>query len=90
MKKIPLTCPSCENTLAVTELSCGECHTKISGNFDLPSVLQLPADELEFILQFVLASGSLKQMAIEMDKSYPTVRNKLNDIIENLTQIQNQ
>lgn len=90
MKKIPLNCPSCENTLEVTELSCNECDTRISGKFSLPSLLQLPPDELEFILQFVITSGSLKKMALEMEKSYPTVRNKLDDVIEKLVLIKNQ
>ncbi len=89
VKKIPLNCPSCETPLEVTELSCNECDTRISGKFPLPLLLKLPPDELEFILQFVLTSGSLKKMALEMEKSYPTVRNKLDDVIENLTRIKN-
>jgi hypothetical protein len=47
--------------------------------------LLAPADQ-EFILQFVMFSGSLKEMAKLMGVSYPTVRNRLNAIIEKLAQ----
>jgi hypothetical protein len=46
--------------------------------------MQLPQDDQDFILQFVLHSGSLKKMALQMEISYPTMRNKLDDIIEKL------
>ena len=38
-------------------------------------------EELAFIQQFVLASGSLKRVAQELDVSYPTVRLRLDRII---------
>ncbi|GAQ13951.1 hypothetical protein MODO_1618 [Myroides odoratimimus] len=45
-------------------------------------------EEQEFILAFFLNSGSLKQMAQQMNISYPTVRNKLDDMIEHIQQLQ--
>lgn len=45
---------------------------------------RLVPDELKFVEDFILTGGSLKDLAAQMDLSYPTVRNKLNDIIENL------
>jgi len=82
--KLPISCPSCNNQLSVTELSCQECKTKVSGNYVLPLLLQIPEEEQQFILDFFLSSGSLKEMATQMGKSYPTVRNKLDDIIEKI------
>lgn len=79
--KLPVSCPSCESQLYVTQLSCPECQTKVSGNYLLPLLLQIPEEEQQFILDFFLSSGSLKEMASQMGKSYPTVRNKLDDII---------
>ena len=89
MKKLPINCPSCENTLAVSQLSCTNCDTVISGDFSLPILLQLTNEDQELILEFVLSSGSLKKMASKMEKSYPTVRNKLDDIIEKIKHLQN-
>lgn len=84
MKKLPIICPSCEADLKVSSLACTNCDTSISGNFDLPRLLRLSQEEQDFILDFVLSGGSLKAMAKQMNKSYPTVRNFLDQIIENL------
>ena len=82
MKKLPIICPSCDHSLRVSELSCTSCETKISGAFTLPVLLQLNTEEQHFILQFVISGGSLKKMAEQLNKSYPTVRNMLDDLIE--------
>lgn len=41
-------------------------------------------EDQEFVLEFIKASGSLKEMAKIIGVSYPTVRNRLDEIIENL------
>lgn len=41
----------------------------------------LEDDELQFVKRFVLASGSLKEMADIYGVTYPTVRSRLNGII---------
>ena len=86
--KLPVNCPSCESQLSVTELSCPECNTKVSGQYLLPLLLQISEEDQQFILDFFLSSGSLKEMANQMGKSYPTVRNKLDDIIEKIKNLQ--
>lgn len=90
MKKLPVICPSCKAALEVSSLSCTHCDTVISGSYGLPVLLQLPQEEQDFILNFVLSGGSLKAMAKQLKKSYPTVRNKLDDIIEKLNQLQDK
>lgn len=85
--KFPKKCPSCESTLVVTLLSCQNCETKVSGHYPLPILSQLSQEEQNFILQFFLTSGSLKEMATQMGNSYPTVRNKLDDMIEKIKQL---
>lgn len=82
MKKLPTRCPSCESKLQVVKLSCESCQTEVSGNFPLPIWTQLSLEEQAFVLEFILQSGSLKEMAKKLNKSYPTVRNKLDDLIE--------
>jgi len=86
--KLPIQCPSCENSLSVTQLSCSNCATIVSGNYTLPLLLQMTEEEQNFIVQFFLMSGSLKEMASQMGNSYPTVRNKLDDIIQKIKSIQ--
>jgi hypothetical protein len=42
----------------------------------------LEPEELAFVRRFVLASGSLKEMAEEYGVSYPTIRQRLDELIE--------
>lgn len=89
MKKFPNICPSCDAKLAVSKLTCSSCDTEVIGTFTLPIWMQLSVEEQEFVLQFLLNSGSLKEMASQLGKSYPTVRNKLDDLIEKLLDLRN-
>src|SRR3954470_16147469 len=88
MAKIVVRCPSCEGDLRATRLSCEACGTNLDGQFDLPSLLKLRPDDLAFVTEFVRASGSLKEMAKLNGISYPTVRNRLDEIIRNLEVIE--
>lgn len=83
-KHFPKHCPSCQSTLAVTRLQCDHCETEIGGHYPLPALARLSTEDQAFILQFVETSGSLKEMAKRLSISYPTVRNRLNEIIETL------
>ncbi|UIR55421.1 DUF2089 domain-containing protein [Sphingobacterium sp. SRCM116780] len=89
MKKFPNTCPSCDSKLVVSKLTCESCDTEVIGKFSLPIWTQLGLDEQEFVLEFLLNSGSLKEMANQLGKSYPTVRNKLDDLIHKLRMLKN-
>jgi hypothetical protein len=80
-KSLPHICPSCQSPLKVTSLACETCDTTVSGSFELPLLARLSSEDLQFILDFVKSSGSLKVMAQQMGLSYPTVRNRLDDII---------
>lgn len=44
-------------------------------------LVDMDGKDLSFIKEFLLSSGSLKEMAKIYDVSYPTVRNRLNQII---------
>ncbi|HBW79041.1 MAG TPA: hypothetical protein DEF78_00300, partial [Sphingobacterium sp.] len=44
----------------------------------------------EFVLNFLIHSGSLKEMANQMGKSYPTVRNILDDLIQKVKALMNK
>lgn len=84
MKVIPTQCPSCSGELAVTGLICQRCETRVSGHYRLPPLLKLDGDDQAFVLAFILESGSLKAMAARLGVSYPTVRNRLDQIITQL------
>jgi hypothetical protein len=47
-------------------------------------LVQLGDDDLEFVLRFVLASGSLKELAQGYGVSYPTIRARLDKLLDRL------
>ena len=56
--------------------------------FELPPLVQLGADDLAFVTAFVRSSGSLKAMASQLGISYPTVRNRLDEILARLAELE--
>jgi len=88
MAKLITSCPSCQDaSVVVTKIECQSCGTKFEGEFEVPRLLKLSADDLAFVEQFLLTSGSLKDMAKKLSVSYPTVRNLLNNIIEEIERL---
>ena len=81
---LPTYCPSCQAQLKVKSLLCENCQTEVTGLYDLPALALLSSEDQQFILRFVINSGSLKEMSSELKLSYPTVRNMLNEIINQL------
>jgi len=88
MKKFPVSCPSCESAMQVSELTCPDCNTLVSGNYPLPLLLQLSMEDQDFLFHFIKNGGSLKKMAKHLKKSYPTVRNRLDDILGKINQLE--
>jgi hypothetical protein len=84
MSKIVVVCPSCDGFLRAVCVDCELCGTKLEGQFKTPSLLQLPHDDLTFVVEFLRSSGSLKAMAAKGGTSYPTVRSRLTRIIGRL------
>lgn len=90
MVQMPKHCPSCQGTLSVERLCCPACQTELKGSYDVPALLRLSAGDLDFITRFIRASGSLKAIAKEEGQSYPTIRNRLDRIIEALDEEQDE
>ncbi len=89
MKVLPVICPACKSRLKVKRLECQHCLTQIDGTYELPPLAQLSDADQLFLLEFVKASGSLKEMAKLLKLSYPTVRNRLDEIIERIKLAEN-
>jgi hypothetical protein len=88
MPRFVVQCPACQSELQATRLACSACQVQLEGVFELPSLLRLPATDLAFVTNFVRASGSLKAMAEREGTSYPTVRARLDAIIERLSALE--
>lgn len=83
-KRLPKTCPACGSVLRVRSMYCHACDTQIVGDYMLPPLMRLTEEEQRFVADFVMCSGSLKEMAARMGVSYPSVRNRLDEIIGEL------
>jgi hypothetical protein len=59
----------------------------VQGDYLLPALSRLGIEDQQFALAFILRSGSLKEMAKLYGVSYPTVRNRLDDVIARLSAI---
>ena len=56
----------------------------ISGEFDLPPLAGLRYEDQVFVSEFVRSHGSIKYMEKAFGISYPTVKNRLNKIVQQL------
>lgn len=77
-------CPVCREELHVTKLSCNNCHTTIEGDFSTCKFCKLSNEQKSFLETFVKNRGNIKEIEKELGISYPTVRNKLEDVIQAL------
>jgi hypothetical protein len=77
-------CPVCHNELTVTRLHCSSCDTVVEGRFTAGHFANLTSEQLDFILTFVRVEGRLNRMETELGLSYPTIRNRLHEIIRAL------
>jgi hypothetical protein len=81
MNALPTKCPLCGGELAVTRLHCRDCDTTFEGRFQNGIFSQLTREQLEFVEIFVRCEGKINRMEDEIGLSYPTIRNRLHEII---------
>jgi len=60
----------------------------IQGEFELPPLARLRYEDQVFVSEFVRSHGSIKDMEKAFGVSYPTVKNRLNRIAEQLSLVQ--
>ena len=82
--KISNACPYCDTAMAVTRMTCDRCSVSIDAVFPMSRLASLPVEHQRFIEMFVLAGGNLKDMAEHVGVSYPTLRSRLDKVIESL------
>jgi hypothetical protein len=84
MKTALSKCPVCDGELTVTRLHCDTCETTIEGRFANGAFAGLTPEQLDFIETFVRVEGRMNRLAEEMSLSYPTLRNRLQEVIRAL------
>ncbi|MGE5630599.1 MAG: DUF2089 domain-containing protein [Caulobacteraceae bacterium] len=85
MKKEVLgQCPICHENIEITEVSCNSCGSTIRGHFSLCKFCSLPQEHKDFAEVFIKNRGNIKEIEKELGISYPTVKGKLDSLIEAL------
>lgn len=79
-KEVLGKCPVCNSNTEVTSISCDCCGTKIEGHFQLCKYCRLTSEQKAFIDAFIKCRGNIKEVEKELGVSYPTVKNKLEDV----------
>jgi hypothetical protein len=79
-------CPVCKSDLFVTRLHCMQCSTTIEGHFhpEGNTFAALSPEQMQFLLTFIRCEGRFNRMEEEMGLSYPTLRNRFNEILRAL------
>jgi len=84
MQALPSQCPICGGELIVTRIHCRECDVTIDGRFSSRTFSQLTPEQMDFVETFVRLEGKITHMEKELGQSYPTIRNRLHEVIRAL------
>ncbi len=80
MLKLFEQCPACGGPLVITEVKCTNCDLTMQGEFKPGLFSTLSDDQLTFVRAFLRVRGNLSEMEKVLGVSYPTIRNKLEEI----------
>jgi hypothetical protein len=84
MHQLPNKCPLCDGEITVTRIYCRDCDSTIEGRFTSGTFSQLSMQQLDFVETFVRCEGKITRMEAELGLSYPTIRNRLHEVIRAL------
>jgi hypothetical protein len=80
MLKLFEKCPACGGAIIITECKCADCQLVMRGEFQPSQLTALSDDHWTFIRAFLRARGNLSELEKVLGVSYPTIRNKLDEI----------
>jgi len=82
MIPLPSRSPFTGGEIVVTRFYCPDSDVTVEGRFAVTNPFsQLTPEQLEFVELFVRSEGRISRMEGELEMSYPTIRNRLRDII---------
>jgi hypothetical protein len=98
MYEISGRCPVCGGQMHISRLQCGTCQSALEGQFAVPGggrsetprdgyfgrLERLSQEQLEFVEIFLRCRGIIKNVEAMLDISYPTVKARLNNILETM------
>lgn len=78
------TCPVCAGELAISRLHCRTCGTTLEGEFGVGRFGKLNREQLALLESFLRSRGNLKEMERALGISYPTVRGRVESLVQAL------
>ena len=81
---VSASCPTCGGGLIVSRLTCDGCGTELQGRFRPNEFSRLAGEDLDFLRAFVKSRGSIKDVEQALGISYPTVRGRLEKLLDRL------
>lgn len=78
------TCPDCQKQMRLTRATCPDCQVHLEGEFEVSPLGKLGEKDQVFVMAFLRHHGSIRKMEELFDISYPTVKNRLKDIVARL------
>jgi hypothetical protein len=78
------TCPVCSGELEISRLHCGSCGTTIEGQFGVGRFGRLSREQMALLESFLRSRGNLKEMERVLGISYPTVRARVEALVQTL------
>jgi len=82
-----ISCPGCSKKMNIVKLKCPDCDITIKGTFFSHRFGYLDKDILDFMETFVLTKGNIKDIEKMLGISYPTVRSKIDKMVEEVQKI---
>jgi hypothetical protein len=77
-----------DRAFVITSVRLEKSGVAIEGEFELPPLARLRYEDQVFVGEFVRSHGSIKDMEKAFGVSYPTVKNRLNRIAEQLSLVE--
>jgi hypothetical protein len=75
--------------LLIEQVCLTDKNIRISGEFELPPLARLTAEDQVFVMAFIRCHGSIKEMESSFGISYPTVKNRLTRIAQQFEFVEN-
>lgn len=80
-----IACPICRRTVHLERVVCHQCDVRFEGEFRLPRLARLSPDNRTLAEELVLSGGNLKALTGGLGVSYPTLRKRVDSLIEELS-----
>ena len=84
MHRQPNQCPVCDGAFYISELTCEACGSVLSGKFGTSQFTRLDKEHASFLETFLRCRGVLSAVEKELGISYPTVRSRLDSLLDAL------